>query len=717
MIVIVAEKPDVGSKIAAALDKIVLDTGKTISFSGLEANEKAIKSQQNKHGFLKIQFMGQECYITWGRGHLCELKGIRDYNSSYTSWEKIPLPYVPETYSIQLRKGSNAKATELIEKQFNIVKELMNKATLVINATDFDREGEVIFSYIYELAECRTPVKRACFSSQTQEGICDAFDRLRDGREFANVDAAGRMRGIADWLVGVNLTIAMSLKNPGQGVTSIGRVQTPTLAIVVKRELEIRDFNPTPYWSIGAVFHAGADKYKAKHRTEKITDHKEAMAIMSKINVKPGKVIDVSKKIVTKEPPHLYSLSALQMDANSKLGLTLKQTLEVVQKLYDKGYTTYPRTNSRYLTEDMEPTVNKVLDRLTSIPEYAALIGGRARKYNRDHYFDNSKVESHFAIIPTDNIPKGLTGVDAKVYDLICRSVIKMLYGSAKLEQTKIVTAVEGEEFMTSGNVVVDPGWMIVGDSTKEEILPAVNIGDVLTGTYTLTEKKTKPPARYNDKDLLAAMLTAGKTIDDAELRKLLSNPKTGGIGTEATRAAIVEKLEERNYIRRDSKAIVATDKGISLIQNLPLEAVKSAEMTAKWEKRLSDIAHGSENPDDFRNDIEKVLGEWISEISAKVTAAKPSTGSSNLLGVDCPVCGKPMTINRWGYGCSGWRDGCKFAVGTICQKKITENQARILVRNGKTPLIKGFIAKSGRKFDAYLKLDGTAVKFEFPEK
>ena len=718
MIVIVAEKPDVGSKIAAALDKITLSSGKTITFAALESNEKAVKAQQNKDGYLKIQYAGQECFVTWGRGHLCELKGIRDYDPSYTRWDKIPLPYVPSSYEIQLRSGGDPNYALLITRQFETVKKLVNKASLVINATDFDREGEVIFSYIYELAKCKKPVKRACFSSQTADGIREAFDKLRDSKEFANIDAAGRMRGIADWLVGINLTIAMSLKNPGQGVTSIGRVQTPTLAIVVKRELEISEFKPTPYWTIGAIFkNPSGGEYKAKHRSEKITDIKEAKAIMARIDGKPGVVTQVTKKSVTKEPPHLYSLSALQMEANSKYGLTLKQTLEIVQKLYDKGYTTYPRTNSQYLTEDMEPTINNVLDKLCTNAEYEKLITGRPRKFDRSHYFDDSKVESHFAIVPTDSVPTGLTGYHAKIYDLICRSVIKMLYGPAQLEQTKIITVVDGEDFSATGSVIIDPGWMAVGDSAKEEILPVVNKGDICNGTYTLNEKKTKPPARYNDKELLSAMLAAGKSLDDIELRKLLSDPKTGGIGTEATRASIVETLIERDYIKRDGKTIIATNKGINLIKTLPLESIKSAEMTARWEKRLNDIARGIENPIAFRTDIEAALTGWVDTINDKVSKSAAPVGKTNLLGVDCPVCGKPMTINKWGYGCSGWREGCKFGVGTMCQKKLTENQVRILVTKGKSPLIKGFISKSGRSFDAYLRLDGTSIKFEFPEK
>lgn len=260
---------------------------------------------------------------------------------------------------------------------------------------------------------------------------------------------------------------------------------------------------------------------------------------------------------------------------------------------------------------------------------------------------------------------------------------------------------------------------MVVSDSSKDELLPDLHVGDSCSGEYKLNKKETKPPNRYNDKTLLAAMLSAGKTIDDADLRKLLSDPKTGGIGTEATRAAIVKTLEERGYIARSGKSIQATEKGIALITKLPLESLKSAEMTARWEQRLNNIARGTEKPEEFRKDIEITVAQWVSEVNAKVAATAAPIGATKgmiPLGVDCPVCGKPMTVTKWGYGCSGWRDGCKFAVGAICQKKITENQARMLITKGKSPLIKGFVSKSGKTFEAYLVLDGANVTFEFPK-
>lgn len=720
MIVIVAEKPDVGSKIAAALDKITLAGGKTVTFASLKANEKAVKSQQNKDGYLRISFMGQECYVTWGAGHLCELKHVRDYVPAYKSWSQIPLPFIPEKYEIQLRVGNDPKWADHLARQFGIVKKLINQASLVINATDADREGEVIFAYIYELAKCNKPVKRAWFSSMTQEGLQEAFAKLRDGKEMYDMEQAGRMRGIADWLVGANLTVAMSLKNPAQGVFSLGRVQTPTLNLCVSRELEIRNFKPEPYWTIEAVFTTpSGEQYKAKHHQEKILTHKEADAIIAQITGKSGVVTDIQTKRTFREVPLLYSLSALQMEANSKFGLTLSQTLEVAQKLYDSGYTTYPRTNSQYLTEDMEPAVNKALDALATVPGYASLINGRARKYDHKHFFDNKKVESHHAIVPTGKLPDKLSSYEAKIYDLICKSVIRMLYGPAELEQTKVTTNVNGEDFFTNGHTVVSPGWMAVGDSSKEELLPDLLKGDACSGEYKLNAKETKPPSRYNDKTLLAAMLSAGKTIDDAELRKLLSDPKTGGIGTEATRAAIVQTLEDREYISRNGKSIQATEKGITLIKKLPLESLKSAEMTARWEQRLNNIARGTEAPSAFQKDIEAMVGTWVAEINDKVAATAAPIGATKgvvSLGVNCPVCGKPMSVTKWGYGCSGWKDGCKFGIGTLCQKRITENQARILISSGKSPLIKGFVSKTGRKFDAFLVLDGANIKFEFPK-
>ncbi len=718
MITILAEKPDVGNKIAAALDKITLSSGMTVDFKSLKANEKAIKSQQNRDGYLKINYKGFDCYVTWGFGHLCSLKQAFDYNPAYKRWASIPLPYIPKNYEIKLRTSSNSNWDSKVEKQFNIVKGLFEKSRLIINATDFDREGEVIFAYIYELSGVNVPVKRACFSSQTKEGIIEGFTKnIKLGEDMKNTEAAGRMRGIADWVVGANLTTAMSLKNPGAGVMSVGRVQTPTLAMLVNRELAITNFEKEPYWAIEAEFTANSgETFKAKHHKEKILEKSEAETLFEKINGNKGVVKKVQKKKTKKEPPLLYSLSALQMDANSKFGFTLDKTLELAQKLYDDGFTTYPRTNSQYLTEDMEPVVNATLDKLAAAaPAYAKLINGRPREFDKKHYFNNKKVESHFAIIPTGNIPKGLNDDLKKIYDLICRSIIKMLYGPATIEQTKVSIDANGEEFKASGSVIAEAGWMIVGDASKNELLPSLSEGEELNGEYKLCDKMSEPPKRYTDKTILAAMLSAGKDLDDAELKKIMADPKTGGIGTEATRAAIIETLIQREYIVREKKVLRATQKGIDLIQKLPLEQIKSAELTAIWERRLADIARGTEDAELFRKDFEATVVEWVRTINTKV--ARTNQSYANMLdGAKCPLCGNAIYITDDAFECGNHQNGCKFTIGTICGKKITEAQLKKLLKDGETNIIKGFKKKDGSKFDAKIKLTDGKLSFEYSE-
>lgn len=735
MITILAEKPDVGKKIAAALDKITLASGKTVSFDQLKANEKAVKAQQG-NGFLKINYNGQECYVTWGFGHLCELKQAKDYNADYANWRKMPLPFIPERYEIMLNQlpkakdkfGFNAK----IKGQFKTVKDLFNKSDYIVNATDFDREGEVIFSYIYEMAKCKKPVKRACFASQTKEGICDAFKKLIDGKDMKNVETAGRMRGIADWVVGANLTAAMTLKYGAAGtVLSIGRVQTPTLKMLVDKELAIKNFVPAPYWTIDALFTTAAgETYTGTHSKKRFDKEADANSVISKITGKQGAVTSIIEKTIKKDPPLLFSLPSLQMEANSRYGMTLKETLDAAQALYDGGYTTYPRTNSSYLTEDMEPVVNGILDTLSKSAAYAPLINGRTRKFNKPHYFNDKMVESHFAIIPTTSVPSSLPKHQEQIYDLICKSVISMLYGPAYLNRTSVVTEVNGEEFNTSGNSIKDMGYMAVTGADKESSLPKLTIGQIVDGKYEKKSKMTEPPKRYSDKTILSAMIGAGKEIDDDELKKILSDssdPGKGGIGTPATRDAILETLIARQYAQRSGKSIFATDKGIALIETLPVDAVKSPEMTARWEQRLRLIEAGKDSAASFQKDIETTTGNWCNEISAKAgtystahvapSALKNATEKgSNIMSCTCPICGKPMLKQKWGYGCSGYKEGCKFSVGEICGKKLTEPHVNRLLTTKDSGLIKGFVSKkTGKKFDAHLVLSETnEIKFKF---
>lgn len=698
MIVIFAEKPDVGRKIAAALDVITLNDGKKVSYEELSRNENAIKSQQSKDGYLKINFKGETTYVTWGYGHLCELKSAKDYDPCYQQWRNLPVPFIPQPYEIKIKDST--------QRQFNVVKGLVEKSSLVINATDFDKEGEVIFFYLMKAMRINKPFKRAHFSSMEKDAFIQAFNNLKGPESVENATNAGRSRSIADWVVGCNLTVAMSLKYSGNSVLSIGRVQTPTLNMLVERELAIRNFKPETYYLVKAIFETdNHEKYEAISVRKRITDKEDAEAVYRYLIGKTGTVKSVESEDEYKSPPPLYNLVRLQMDANNKYGLTLSQTLEVAQSLYEGGYTTYPRTDSQYLTEDMEPAVNNVLDALAkSSTEYGKLINGKPRNINRKRYFDNSKVESHYAIIPTANVPTSLTGVQQKIYDLIARSVIMMIYPSARLKKTKVVTSVESEDFDSVGSVVVSPGWMDVDKKPDEKILPDLKVGQTVSGEYSLDEKLTEPPKRYTDASLVSAMASAGKELDDAELRKVMASGDKG-IGTEATRHSIPETLIERNYAERKGKHILPTEKGIALIQSLPLKEIKSAELTAIWEKRLDDIANGKEQMDTFLKDIEKATVNWCDEIQRSDKNDAISAAGSH--GLKCPGCGNHLVRQKWGYGCSNYKNGCKFAIGdTVASKKLTDAQIESLIKDGTTGLkpISGFTSsKSGKKFSAIL--------------
>lgn len=722
MVVIFAEKPSVGAKIAAALGGIKTQSG-TIDFSELDRKEKTVKALQ-ANGYLDTFYAGKPCIVTWGYGHLVELKQAKDYCAEYAQWKKMPLPFVPERYEIRLKEGT-AQMSERIKRQMTVISRAFRHAEYIVNATDFDREGEVIFSYIYEYTGATAPVKRACFTSQTKEGFVQAFKTLRPGSEMKKIDAAGRARNIADWLVGANLTVGATLFSGGDSVMSIGRVQTPTLKIVVDRELEIRNFQPVPYWTLDAVFTTQkGETYKGKCATDRFMSRADASALLRKIS-KHGTVVSLEKKCLKKEVPNLYSIAALQMDANAIYGYTLKDTLDTVQKLYEGGYVTYPRTSSQYLTEDMEPVVNAVLDRLSTVSEYRRLLLGKARAFDFPHWFDDSKVSSHYAIIPTGQIPENLSDKEMKIFDLIARSVIRMCYAEAVIEQTKIVTSVnttdaEPVHFLSTGTVVSSQGWYAVTPPKRrdgEESLPSLSEGEIVEGAYTDTEHMTEPPKRFTDKTLLAAMISAGKQVEDAELKKILMDPSVNGIGTGATRDSILETLIRRGYMERQKKSFVATERGIRLIQNIPIEEVKSPELTARWEQRLANIANGKESAETFLGDIEAAVKQWCESLSTnkEQIAVKPAPDAE----YRCPVCGEAVLRMPWGWRCKNYENrNCTFEISNkILGKTIGKQNVLLLMSGKRTGLIKGFISKRGKPFDAYLQWDpeSARIQFEFP--
>lgn len=695
MITVYAEKPSVARKIVSAIAE-----GKSTS----------------KEGYIEITYKGEPCYVTWGVGHLCELKQAVDYNPDYKQWRNLPMPFVPEKFETKVKPEVRAQA--------KIVHELFKKSSLIINATDYDREGELIFYYLMTTLKCKVPFKRLCLKSLEISAIKDAFEHLASPADVKDLTDAARARSIADFLVGSNATVAMTLGYSGKDVLSVGRVQTPTLNILVQREKEILAFDKRKYFDITGTFttkDGKKTKYTGAWDGDRIFDSKEAAAVLDKLKTADAVIDSVEKTVSDKLPPYLYNLSSLQMDANSIYGFSLDKTLKIAQSLYEKGYTTYPRTDSMFLTKDMVGEIKKVLTKLKGMSEYASFVTSTDIK-NFGHWFDDSKVSSHTAIIPTTSTASGLSPDEQKIYDLVCRSVICMIYDKAVIERVAVKTVADEYTFVSKGVTVKDKQWMAVSLSpTKETVLPPLEEKTAVDGEYKMEEKETQPPKRYTDKTLLSAMLNAGKALEDEELKKILTTGTAKGIGTEATRAGILNTLITRGYVERVKKNLVPTEKGIFLIDTIPIEDIKSAAYTAEWEKRLAMIADKKDTFDAFVADIIKQTTEWCNLLQEKAkTAPKAPAVSGGSASLTCPMCGKPVRKVSWGWGCSGYKEGCKFGVSAvIAGKKMTDAQVKALIEKGRTGEIKGFKSKAGKSFSAMLVLDKETgrANFEFAKK
>lgn len=733
MICIFAEKFDVGIKIVAALGDFSFN-GVTITSNNVEKYKPKLEKEIKPIGYVNIKYKGEDYAVTWGSGHLCSLKQAKDYNPDYAVWSKMPVPFFPEKYEIKIKeqidwntRKSTGKPDPWVCKQLKIVKELFEKCTYIINATDDDREGELIFAYVYQILGVKKPYKRVVFDSQTKEGYIKAFSNLKSSASVKNIEYAGRARAIADWIVGANLSVLMSLKYGGKGkdaLISIGRVQTPTLNLLVQRELEIKNFKSHPFWYVTAIFeNKNGEKYSAKHEFSQIEKREDAEALLNKIYRKPGVVIKYDKVTRRKEVPMLYNLANLSIDANKRYGISANDTLAIVQELYMAGFVSYPRTESTCLTDDMKDIVDETIDMLSELPEYNTYISpvDKIDRHYTSRHFNSEKVESHFAIIPTNTKPKDLTDNQRKIYDLIAKSLIRIIYRPAILEDTKIVTEVEGEKFKSSGTVIKDAQWLIVDALTGEDILPLLDIGDSVSGAYELKEGKTEPPARYTDASLMAAMATAGKNIEDKDLRQVLEETNNGGIGRGSTRSAIIETVVTR-YAKRKGKTIIPTDKAMKLIKILPVDDIKSASLTAEWEKRLDKIAKGQDTLDAFTKDMEKETIRWCEKIKEDKSNIRLSSEEqeNQLLSIPCPICGSPMKKLPFGWACSQYNKNdeksCKFAIGySIAGVKLSDKDISDLLLNKKTKLIKGFKSKSGKSFNAFLLLsEENKLQFSF---
>lgn len=619
-------------------------------------------------------FEGGNYKITWTFGHLCELKEPHDYTEMWKRWSLGRLPMIPERFSIKLKKDKG------IEQQFAVIKSLVKEAEEVINCGDAGQEGELIQRWVLQLAECKVPVKRLWISSLTDDAIRKGFSDLKPADAFQNLYLAGLSRAAGDWLLGMNATRLYTLKysEPGN-VLSIGRVQTPTLALIVKRQLEIENFVPEDYWELKTVYR-GATFNAVKGR---FASESEAAPILERIKALPLTVSSVTRKAGREAPPRLFDLTSLQVECNRRWGWTADGTLALIQTLYEKKVTTYPRVDTTYLPDDVYPKVPEILSNMTPYaPLTAPLLAGKLPKSKK--VFDNSKVTDHHAIIPTGESPKMLAGNEKLLYHLIALRFIAAFYPDCEISTTTVMARVDDVEFKTTGKVITKPGWRELykndkpNDDKKDEddkILPDFTEGESGPHEPSLLMKQTQPPKPYTEGTLLRAMESAGKTVDDEELREAM---KENGIGRPSTRAAIIETLFRRKYITRERKNIVATRAGIELIGLIKEELLKSAKLTGLWENKLRRIERGDYSPLEFMNELKQMISQIVIAVlsdnsnrriviedktAMKEKKTEKKERAPRLKSVEeiaCPKCGEGHLLKgRTAYGCSRYKEGC----------------------------------------------------------
>ena len=655
----IAEKPSVAREIASILG----------------ANTK-------KDGYLE----GNGYQVTWTYGHLCTLKEPHDYLPEWKGWNFSSLPIIPARFGIKLIDIDNYK------KQFSVIEKLMATATEVINCGDAGQEGELIQRWVMQKALCKCPVKRLWISSLTEESIREGFNSLKDNSEFQRLYEAGLARAIGDWLLGMNATRIYTLKYGGnRQVLSIGRVQTPTLALIVNRYNEIKNFIPEPYWELKTLYRdVTFSSTKGKYKSED-----EAREALKQIEGHEFEVTSVTEKKGTESAPKLFDLTSLQVECNKKFSFSADETLKLIQSLYEKKLTTYPRVDTTFLSEDLYPKMPATLKGLKGYEQLVASLN-LSKLPKSKKVFDNAKVTDHHAIIPTGYNNAAMTEPERKVYDLVVRHFIANFYPECKISTTTVIGDVNGVEFKVTGKRILEPGWRTVfeyGVGNKEQgvgnvdsieekdddegrVLPQFVKGEVGPHTPDLAQKQTSPPKQYTEATLLRAMETAGKLVDNEELRDAM---KENGIGRPSTRAAIIETLFKRNYIRKERKSLVPTQTGIDLIATIQFELLKSAELTGQWEKKLRDIEKGSFAASQFIDELKQMVGSVVHEVMKqnptrriveiapqKQETEKPKRKSTKKVeikeGAPCPKCGKGVIIQgRTAYGCSLWREGCDW--------------------------------------------------------
>ena len=647
MIVCVAEKPSVGEYIARVLG-----------------------ADQRKNGY----FEGNGYQVTWTFGHLCALYDPQEYSEQWKAWSLSSLPMIPARFAIKVH------GDEGVHRQFNVIKSLIAQADEVINCGDAGQEGELIQRWVYQKAGCKCPVKRLWVNSLTEEAIREGFQQLKDQSVYQPLYEAGLMRAIGDWLLGMNATRAYTIRyargnSRDRQVLSVGRVQTPTLALVVKRQAEIEHFVPKTYWELkttyrDAIFSALLPAEEGEYA---ITSHEQGEALVESIKDLPLTIVSVEKKKALEYAPKLYDLTSLQVDCNKKFSFSAEQTLQLIQSLYEKRVTTYPRVDTTYLSDDIYPKVPNTLAGIKDFfPQVAPLLGlkadgkkGAGSLPKSKKVFDNKKVTDHHAIIPTGQRPEALTADEKKVYDLVTLHFIAAFYPECEVSNTTVLAKVGEIDFRVTGREVLNPGWRSVfakeetndsndnsdgseGGEEETKTLPTFIKGESGAHQPLLKEKTTTPPKYYTEATLLRAMETAGKTVEDEELRDAM---KENGIGRPSTRAAIIEKLYQRKYIQKQGKSIRATDVGIDLIHTIISPLLKSAELTGLWEKKLREIERGEYTAQQFLDELKEMTTGVVKDVK------------TNKAGMLCPICRQGLIIRgKTRYGCSKWREGCTYA-------------------------------------------------------
>ena len=694
MKVCIAEKPSVAREIASILG----------------ANNK-------RNGY----YEGNGYAVTYTFGHLCTLLEPSDYKPEWKSWHLNLLPMLPERFDTKVNSN------EGIKKQFDVIKSLFDKASVVINCGDAGTEGELIQRWVINQCEYKGEVQRLWISSLTEEAIKEGFKNLKPSSDYDNLYYAGFSRAIGDWLLGLNATRLFTVKYGGyKQVLSVGRVQTPTLAMLVNRFKEIRDFKPQPYWELQTTYRDTLFNYE----DGRFLKQEDGQVLADKVKESDFEIVSVTKKKGKEYAPKLFDLTGLQVYCNTKFGFSADETLKTVQKLYEMKVVTYPRVDTTFLPNDVYPKIGGILSKLSNYSSLTEpLLKDKIRKIKR--VFDDKKVTDHHAIIPT-GIQNHLQYNQKLVYDIITRRFIGVFYPESDVSNTSVIGEVAEVPFKTTGKEIINKGWRVVfeSDSSKEEsneqpTLPTFVKGEKGPHEPSFLEKETKPPRNFTEATLLRAMETAGKQVDDDEMRELM---KENGIGRPSTRASIIETLFRRKYIERKKKLVVPTETGVSLIDLIDNELLKSAELTGRWEKRLKEIERGEFKAGKFIHNMKKMVYNLVAEVKAnqsvkkitsnvpeaktqtisKATTKKTTTkGKKELVGKTCPKC-KNGTLIKGGnaYGCSEYKNSCKFIIPfKIHGKKISENQLIRLVDKGSTTNLKGFTTESG-KVDGLITFD-----------